>query len=405
MKPRLLPRDHRADLGTGFIVGPTLLEHGAGDGPLKGVTFAAKDLFDVAGERTGAGSPEWLQEAQPAVYHSSAVAGLLGAGADLWGKTITDELAFSLAGTNVHYGTPCNPRAPGRIPGGSSAGSAVAVATGTVPLALGTDTAGSTRVPASYCGIIGFRPTFGRISLAGTVPLAPSFDTVGIFADSIRVLSGALTALLAPRQEEGEGSTSVKRLILSLDLFGKADSRVSDAVLEAVYRFAKQRGLMLEHGELLGPAAVDACRDAFRARQLSEVWQTHGDWISGRRPNFGPGVAARFAMAKTAPRVEDATFAGQRRRLEAVITALLGEDAILVFPATGGPAPLLDLDDDEKERVRTANFALNSPASLGGVPQLVLPLAEVDGLPVGVAFLGRAGDDERLIEFARCHVD
>ncbi|MHB8190570.1 MAG: amidase [Ferrimicrobium sp.] len=399
MRSAALPVDHHGDLDTGFIVGPTLLASGAPDGPLKGVTFGVKDLFDVAGERTGAGSPEWLEQSQPATSHAVAVAALLGAGADLWGKTVTDELAFSLSGTNVHYGTPRNPRALGRIPGGSSAGSVVAVATGTVPLALGTDTAGSTRVPASYCGVIGLRPTFGRLSLTGVVALAPSFDTVGLFVESPDVLAGAWAAL-SPRRVASEVRT-LRRLILSRDLFDQADSAVSRAVEEAARRFAHDQGLEVQEAELLGSFGVQACRDAFRARQLFEVWQTHGSWIQERQPNFGPGVGARFAAAQKAPWVDDFEFHAQRSALRSAVDTLVGDDAFLVFPATSSPAPLVDLCPDDKERMRSATFALTAPASLGGLPELVLPLAEVDGLPVGVAVMGRVGDDESLIDLAQ----
>ena len=141
-----VPTDH---LGA-FVIGPRLLESGAPGGPLSGLRFGVKDLFDVAGTRTGAGNPDWLADAPVASTDAPAVSALLAAGADLWGKTVTDELAYSLSGTNVHYGTPVNTAAPGHVPGGSSSGSAAAVAGGEVELALGTDTGGSNRVPASY---------------------------------------------------------------------------------------------------------------------------------------------------------------------------------------------------------------------------------------------------------------
>ena len=156
---------------------------GAPSGPLAGLTFAAKDNLDVLGFASGCGNPRWLEtHPDPAPAHAPAVAALLNAGASLVGKTQMDELAWALTGENAHYGTPKNPAAPSRVPGGSSSGSAVAVAAGFCDVALGTDTAGSVRVPAGYCGIFGFRPTHGAVSLAGCVPLAPSFDVVGVFA-------------------------------------------------------------------------------------------------------------------------------------------------------------------------------------------------------------------------------
>src|SRR5688572_8418558 len=155
---------------------------GAGSGPLAGLTFAAKDIYDVAGAKTGFGCPDWLRTHEPAARTAPAVQRLLDAGAHLVGKTHTEEMAWSLTGENAHYGTPVNVNAPGRVPGGSSSGSAAAVAAGVVDFAIGSDTGGSVRLPASYCGILGMRPTHGRISLEGVCPLAPSFDTCGWFA-------------------------------------------------------------------------------------------------------------------------------------------------------------------------------------------------------------------------------
>jgi amidase len=152
---------------------------GSGSGRLTGLTFAAKDVFDIAGHRTGNGNPVWLETHPPAERTASAVQRLLDAGARMVGKTHTDDMAYSLNGENVHYGTPVNPVAPGRIPGGSSSGSAAAVAGGLVDFALGTDCGGSVRLLASYCGLYGLRPTHGLAPADGVVPLASSFDAVG----------------------------------------------------------------------------------------------------------------------------------------------------------------------------------------------------------------------------------
>ena len=157
---------------------------GNGAGPLAGLTAAVKDMYDIAGARTGGGSPEWLATHEPAKTHAAAVARLLAAGADIIGKTVCDEFFFSLSGANAHYGTPVNVRAAGRLPGGSSSGSAAAVAAGACDIALGSDTGGSMRVPASFCGIYGIRPTHGRVDMAGAMAMAPTFDVAGWFASA-----------------------------------------------------------------------------------------------------------------------------------------------------------------------------------------------------------------------------
>src|SRR3954465_11916524 len=170
------------------------------DGPLRGLRFAVKDLIDVAGHPTGCGNPTWLATHPPAIPSAVCVAQLLAAGAQCEGKTITDEFAFSLLGENYHYGTPLNPAAPNRVTGGSSNGSASAVACGIVDFALGTDTGGSVRVPASNCGIWGWRPSHGFISVAGVMPFSPTLDTVGVFARTAELLQRIATVLLAADQ-------------------------------------------------------------------------------------------------------------------------------------------------------------------------------------------------------------
>jgi amidase len=168
----------------------------AGDGALAGLSFAAKDLFDVAGYPTGGGSPTVLALSGIKTRTAPTVQRLLDAGARFVGKTITDELAFSLNGLNAHFGSPVNGAAPTRISGGSSSGSASAVSNGLCDLALGTDTGGSVRAPASHCGLYGLRPTHGRISLHGALDLAPSFDTCGWFTRDAATFARVAQVLL-----------------------------------------------------------------------------------------------------------------------------------------------------------------------------------------------------------------
>ena len=152
---------------------------GAAEGPLAGLTVAVKDMYDIAGARTGGGNPDWLAAHPPAASHAAVIRRLLERGATVIGKTVCDEFFFSVTGANAHYGTPVNPRTPGRLPGGSSSGSAAAAAAGACDFALGSDTGGSVRVPAAFCGLYGIRPTHGRIDMTGAMPMAPSFDVPG----------------------------------------------------------------------------------------------------------------------------------------------------------------------------------------------------------------------------------
>ena len=395
---------------TAFMVGPALLSPGREGGPLSGTRFATKDLFDVAGTRTSAGNPDWLASAPVAAAHCPAVSTLVGAGASLWGKTVTDELAFSLSGTNVHYGTPPNPRAPGRVPGGSSSGSASAVASGAVDFALGTDTGGSVRVPASYCGIFGLRPTHGRVSTEGVVALAPSFDTVGILAADGAVLGSATKALLAGTGAGIAGTDGtpsagapghaqprrIRRLVLARDLLALADANAATALVGAAKALAAALNFSIDEVDLGHPGDVLDWRDAFRTVQLYEVWQVHGRWVSEQRPNFGPGVAARFAAAATVGR--DEAERARRARQDAILAfeLALGDDALLVQPAATGPAPLPRTSPGEKDDLRARTLALTAPAGMAGAPVLALPLASANALPVGLALVGLPGDDEAL---------
>ncbi|MGD0810948.1 MAG: amidase [Acidimicrobiales bacterium] len=399
-----------------FMIGPERLAAGRQGGPLAGVRFAAKDLFDVAGMRTGAGNPDWLEDALVAAEHAPAVGALLAAGADLWGKTVTDELAFSLSGTNCHYGTPLNSRAPGRIPGGSSSGSASAVAGGAVELALGTDTAGSVRVPASYCGIFGLRPTHGRIDASGVVPLAPSFDTVGLLAVDGPVLAAGWRAMLAGAASHPTAAfvrpRALRRLVLASDLLELVDEATRAAVVSAATGLAGQLRMDLiearlsSHGGSLAargasrPGELAGWRDSFRVVQLVEAWQAHGAWITGQQPSFGPGIAARFGAAAAASPQQAERARAVRADVHRCLARFLGDDAVLVQPSASGPAPPFDMTPEAKDELRGRTLTLTAPAGMVGAPVLSLPLAEVDGLPVGVALVGLPGDDDALVEIA-----
>ncbi len=376
-------------------VGPAPLAPGRPGGPLEGVTLAVKDVIDLAGVATGAGNPAFLQAAHPAREHAAAVALLLDAGADAIGKAHTDELAFSLSGTNVHYGTPRNAGAPGRVPGGSSSGSAAAVAGGVAQIALGTDTAGSIRVPASYCGVYGLRPSHGRVSLAGVLPLAPSFDTCGLLAADGELFERAGLCLLG-----SSPAPPPRALVLATDLMAEAEEPIAVAVQLAAERLASVLSVPLRFTEFAGDL-LDAWLDAFRGRQLVEAWRAHGDWIEAARPAMGPGVAARFAAARATPEQQALPARAAAGAVLAALERALPTGGAMVFPATASVAPVPDLDAGTKDQLRRRSMRLTCIAGLAGAPAVSLPLARVGGLPVGVCLLARPGEDARLLSAAR----
>ncbi|MHB1782920.1 MAG: amidase [Acidimicrobiales bacterium] len=399
-----------ADALGAFVDGPRLVARGAPSGRLAGVKFAVKDLIDVAGLRTGAGNPGFLARSVPAPAHAPAVAALLADGAQLWGKTVTDELAFSLSGTNVHYGTPRNVAAPGRIPGGSSSGSAAAVAAGVVEVALGTDTGGSVRVPASYCGIYGLRPSHGRVSVSGVVPLAPRFDVVGVLAARPQVLDASARALLAHAPGSGTGAdagerrsvASLRRIVLPRDLWALADSETVASLSRRVARLASDLGgLEVVEVDLAGEGGIELWGQAFRVLQLSEAWKSHGAFVEREHPCFGPGVADRFAAAACVSEADVAEAEPVAARARERVGDVLGQDAICCQSVAMGPAPGATPDGSAKAELRSRTLWLGAPAALAGAPVLVLPGARASGLPVGLGVVGKPCDDEILLDVLR----
>jgi amidase len=365
---------------------------GVPDGPLRGLTFAVKDVFDIAGHRTGNGNPVWLETHAPAERTASSVERLLAAGGRMVGKTYTDEMAYSLNGENVHYGTPINPRAPGRIPGGSSSGSAVAVAGGLVDFALGTDCGGSIRLPASYCGIFGIRTSHGLVPADGVVDLATSFDTVGWFAREPQILRRAGQVLLP-----ASPAFMPTRLLIADDAFEFAAPDVGAALADAVARlkatFNHHRHIRLYTSD---PAAWSRI---FRILQGSEIRHRHGAWIDTHNPSFGPGIAERFRWTRTIDPAEVERLRPQREEVARRMADLLGGDALLCLPTAPGIAPRLATPQEELEGFRARAFGLLSIAGLARLPEVTLPLAEMGGCPLGLSLIGPRGCDPGLLDW------
>lgn len=368
---------------------------GAGAGPLAGLTFAAKDIYDVAGHKTGFGSPDWLRTHPEAKRTAPILQQLLDAGADMVGKTHTDELTFSLNGENAHYGTPVNVNARGRIPGGSSSGSAAAVAGALVDFALGSDTGGSVRAPASFCGIYGLRPTHGRVSLEGACPLAQSLDTAGWFTRDAATMERVASVLLAEEPDD----TVPARLLLAQDAFEMAGHSATSAL---------QRGLDRVCGLLGKPEKVTVSNeglsqwlDVFRAIQGAEIWAQHGAWVQEAKPNLGPGIRQRVQWASTIG-AEDVTQARTKR--EAIVrrmAELLDTDAVLVVPTVPDIAPLRGADPHATEDFRARALTLLCIAGLAGLPQISLPYGKLNGCPIGLSLIGPRDGDMMLLAIAR----
>jgi len=366
----------------------------AGIGPLAGLTAAVKDMYDIAGEKTGGGSPEWLATREAAKIHASAVTKLLAAGADIIGKTVCDEFFFSLSGINAHYGAPVNVRAEGRMPGGSSAGSAAAIAAGACDLALGSDTGGSMRVPASFCGVYGIRPTHGRFDLTGAMPMAPSFDVGGWFAGSPGTFRKAGSILLegAARQEK------ITSVLFARDAFHLCDEPVG----QALRRFVKRALAVLPESDdaIIAPDGFDAWRTAFRNIQGREIWSIYGAWMRENEPALGPGIRERMEYASTVTEEMETAARNIMQVARAQIRDVIPRTTVLCLPTAPCIAPRIDASANQLEAFRARALSLTCIAGLSGLPQVTIPAVIVDGCPAGLSFIGWPGADEALLELA-----
>lgn len=372
-----------------------------GDGILDGMSFVLKDVFGIAGYTNGAGNPDWLKTSQPSAKHSEAVLRLLAAGARLEGTTHTDELMFSLNGENYHYGTPVNPKTPDRIPGGSSSGSAVAVAAGLADFALGTDTAGSVRVPSSYCGIYGMRPTHGAVSLEGVIPLAPSFDAAGWMARDADTLLKVGTVLLPAAEEPKSrlGGFGFNQILIGDDAWSLARPEVRQALIPTLNLIKETT---IRQKELVvAPEGLPSWMAVFRTIQGYEIWREHGSWIEQTRPSFGPDIAERFAWASTVLEEDFLKQLELRQHIREYMSDLLGRDGLLVIPTTPGEAPLLRSSGSELEERRVRTMRLNCLAGLAGLPQLTMPAAALNGCPLGLSVIAGPHQDMRLLAWAK----
>ena len=377
-----------------FVPGVSLKIAGAASGPLAGLTFAAKDLFDVAGLPTGGGNPDWARQYPIPTRHAWAVQRLLDAGATLIGKTITDEVSLGILGENPFDGTALNPKAPDRVPGGSSSGSASAVAQGLCDTALGTDTGGSVRVPSSFCGLYGIRPTHGRLDLTGMMPQAPTSDTTGWFARDAATFARVSEVMLG----EAIPATRPTRLVVAIDAFGFADPETSEALQPMVRALAAMMKEVRE--DLLAPPGLSVWARAQRTLQPYEGWLTFKEWLDRDNPRMQFNVARGLALAAAIPESERQWAALMRTEACARLAWLVPPGTILCMPTTPFPAPKKRLPLATLDPLRARIGCLTSHGGLTGVPQVSVPGATVNGLPVGLSIVGARGSDAALIAVA-----
>lgn len=376
------------------------------DGPLSGLNFAVKDLIDTQGDISSCGNPSWHASHTPAQSNAICVEQLLGAGARCIGKTKTNEFAFGLTGENDFYGTALNPNAPDRIPGGSSAGSASAVASGDCDFALGTDTGGSVRVPASNCGAWGIRPSSGRLSVAGVNPLASTFDSIGVFAKDGDTLFRSMLCLLGHNpQAYTPPSHGPKTIWLPSDIISQCDDAVASACLDWAEQLNKD--FTIKTCSLGDVCNIDSdlaqlfqhyCQIHWR-----EIWSDLGDWISHASPDLGHATAINFDLARNADRTQLYQAFCFKQKVAHALNQLLHDKALLLLPSTPSLPPLkgqVSLDRTKGTYLPRLS-GISSLAAFAACPQISMPIANIDGVPQGLSLMAASGEDEWLLSVCK----
>lgn len=366
-----------------------------GSGALGGLEFAAKDLFDVAGLPTSAGNPDFVKRWGIPGRDAWAVAALKRAGAKLVGKTHTHELAYGMSGINPHFGTPQNPKVAGGIPGGSSSGSGVAVAAGLVPFALGSDTGGSVRIPASFCGTYAYRPTHGVIPAQGVVALAHSYDTVGLLAADPEVMERAARVLLSDALPE----VGFERAVVMTDALELAAPEAQRGVRRTAEGL-ERLGLRIEEKRL---GLLQEARETQRVLQGAQAWGYHQQWVEEAHPRLGEDVRRLLEMASRFTAAEIGRAMGAQVSLRAEMGAWLEPGTLVLMPSTPGSAPkIAEFQDAERAlEFRWRALSLTCYASVLGAPAVAVPTEQPGEAPVGAQLIAAWGSDVGLLRLAR----
>lgn len=355
--------------------------------------LAVKDLFHIAGLKTAAGNPDWAASHETPEHSSAVVDTLIAHGAKYVGKTITDELAYSLNGNNIHYPELYNALDVKRICGGSSSGSAYAVAMNIADIGLGTDTGGSIRVPASYNGLFGFRPSHGIISTQGLVSLAPDFDTVGWMTKSIDLLDTIAQCLLPPSDQIQH--TPFRPLLINALVQHCDYSEQLTQWGERVF------GQTLPDVPALSMDTLTLASEVFRTLQGRQIWQTHGEWIRQYKPRFAQDINTRFEWCATLSKQDELNGLDKQSHFVRLLREAMGNDHLLVLPTTPSAAPLQKSDVSWLANYRKDLMAYTCIAGLGGLPQLHMPIFRKDKQAYGVSLIGPKNSDLALLAYAK----
>ena len=370
-------------------------------GPLDSLRFTVKDNIDVAGHKTSYGSPAWRDAHLTPFHNALCVDQLLAAGAQCVGKVVADEFTYSLDGESYYCGTPRNAKAPDRIPGGSSSGSASSVSNGLADFSLCTDAGGSIRVPASFCGLWGMRPTLHRVSEAGVLPFQPSVSTVGVLADRFDTLDAAMRVLL-------NGPTSrmpvPARILVLQDALEIADTPVRDQTVIALDRIADHTGIPIEpisFAQIVGEDLELSCCNfrGLRDLQTAEFQSTVGNWIEACKPELGFTFSMAYENVQRFDRIAALDNIANCERLFRKINAFFTPDTVVCFPTTPTISPLKG-SLNSLEAVMAfydPTMTITAFSGVGRLPEISAPLLTVESCPVGLSFVAGHYQDEFLL--------
>ena len=358
-------------------------------GLLSNLNFVLKDMCDVKNLKTSCGNPDFFKKCDFANDYAPFLKDLLNEGPVLKGITVCDEFFYSLIGENGHYGTPTNLNAPSCVPGGSSSGSAAALTTDLYDFSIGSDTGGSVRIPASFCGLIGIRPTHNRINTKGVYPMAPSFDTVGWFANNPEIFQKVGNVLLNNIERS---NVNFKQYVVAEDLLELCDAEVqnnfNNYINVNIPNINKTR---------LSTNTKAIIADNFRILQGAEVKENIIPWIEKNKPNISPEIRSRIDMASKITDIEVNRALIFRKTLIDEIKKSLPEGTIAVFPTSPFSAPKSGQDDESLGSFRKRLMELTSIAGMTSRPQITIPRLKDKSGPVGISLLGWKYSDEILL--------
>ena len=359
------------------------------NGNLKNLKFVLKDMCDVKNIKTSCGNPDFYKACEPAKKHAEFLSNILSEGAILEGITICDEFFYSVIGENSHYGTPKNLNAPNCVPGGSSSGSAAALTTDLFDFSIGSDTGGSVRVPASFCGLLGIRPTHGRIKSNGVYPMAPSFDTIGWFSNNIKTFQKIGEVLLNKNENE---NITFNQFVIAEDLLELVDTDIKNQFNS----YYKKLHPNIKHIRL-SKFSKSEIADNFRILQAGEIKEHVIPWIEKNKPKISLEINSRIEMASEILPLEIDAAKTFRQEIISEINNSLPEGDIAIFPTTPFSAPKCGQSDQDLGSDRKKIMEMTSIAGMTSRPQISIPKFKGKTGPVGISILGWQNSDEILL--------